>query len=113
MSMYIWAGIAIAILFCIWQIIRWWNLPKTIEERRKAQEARSKAWSDWRANRIGAFRRIKDVPLTTPLTPKPLPPETEAKTPPISEPPKTRDPLLGRRRRAKDSKRKLSGSQDQ
>jgi len=73
---YVWAAIAIAVLFLVWQIIRWINLPKTIEERRKAQEARSKAWADWRANRPRLFGRRNVAPPETPAQEKPVLPPT-------------------------------------
>ena len=78
--LYVWAAIAIAILFLVWQIIRWWNLPKTIEARRKAQESRSKAWADWRANRPRLFGRWRQGEKATEekpvLPPKGTPPNS-------------------------------------
>jgi hypothetical protein len=52
MTLYIYAGIAIAILFLVGSIIKWWNLPKTIEERRLAQESRAKAQDERREDRL-------------------------------------------------------------
>lgn len=52
MSLYIYAGIAIVILFLVSSIVRWWNLPKTIEERRLAQESRAKAQDERREDRL-------------------------------------------------------------
>jgi hypothetical protein len=37
---YVWAGIVILVLFFIWQIIRWWNLPEVVEARAKRVKAR-------------------------------------------------------------------------
>jgi hypothetical protein len=71
--LYVWAGILIVVLFLVWQIVRWINLPETIEERRKAQEARSKAWAEWRAQRPRIFKRIQapaPVSPEAPATPK-------------------------------------------
>jgi cell division protein FtsI/penicillin-binding protein 2 len=35
--------VLILILFLVWQIIRWWNLPKVTEERAKKVKARQDA----------------------------------------------------------------------
>lgn len=53
MSMlFVYGGLALAILIAIGSIIKWWNLPKTIEERRLAAEAKAKA----QAEKIAARR---------------------------------------------------------
>ena len=90
---YVWAAVAIAALFLVWQIVRWINLPATIEERRKAQESRSKAWADWRATRPRIF------PIAGPKTEQPVKPDKpnenliEIEVPPVKKP---RDGLLAR-----------------
>lgn len=43
MSFYIYAGIAIVILFLVGSIIKWWNLPSVIAKRNETIEARAKA----------------------------------------------------------------------
>ena len=82
MSLYIWAGIAILILFLVWQIVRWWNLPATIEAREKAQAARAER----RANRPRLFgnRRISEEkkPEISETPKGELKPETPAATKP-------------------------------
>ena len=45
------AIILIIILGLVASIIKWWNLPKTIEERRLAQESRAKAQDERRSDR--------------------------------------------------------------
>lgn len=72
---YVWAGIAVVVLFLIWQIIRWWNLPATIEARQKAAEARAKRWADWRANRPRIIPR-RNPSVSTPPQEKPSTPDT-------------------------------------
>ncbi len=52
MSLYIYAGIAIVILFLISSIVRWWNLPSVIAKRNESIEARSKAQNDRREDRL-------------------------------------------------------------
>lgn len=46
------AVIAVVILALVGYIIRWWNLPKTIEARRLAQESRARATDERREDRI-------------------------------------------------------------
>jgi hypothetical protein len=47
-SLYVYAGIAIVILGLIASIVRWWNLPAVVEQRRLATEARLKAQNERR-----------------------------------------------------------------
>lgn len=52
----IYAGIAIVILFLIWMIIRWWNLPAVAEARAK----RTKARQDARTERLRIRRERRN-----------------------------------------------------
>jgi hypothetical protein len=52
---YVWVGIAILILFLVWQCIRWWNLPKVEAERAKKVVARQQN----RTKRVEARRSGK------------------------------------------------------
>lgn len=73
---YVWAGIALVGLFFVWQIIRWYNLPATIEAREKAKAARAQRW----ANRPRLFgRRRAEMPVD-PL-PKPVPEASKPRRP--------------------------------
>jgi flagellar biosynthesis/type III secretory pathway M-ring protein FliF/YscJ len=88
---YVWAVILIVVLFLVWQIARWVNLPQTIEERRKAQESRSKAWSDWRAQRPRLFKRLSPPKLPVDPTPEKKDDKIELPVKPVvSEKPRRR-----------------------
>lgn len=52
MSFYIYAGIAIVILFLVGSIIKWWNLPSVIAKRNETIEARAKAQDERREDRL-------------------------------------------------------------
>lgn len=62
MSMFLVGGLLLAILIAVGSIIKWWNLPKTIEERRLAAEAKAKAQAEKIAARRAEAekRRIAD-----------------------------------------------------
>ena len=81
MMMYVWAAIAIAVLFLVWQIIRWWNLPATIEARAKAAAARSERWN----NRPGLFGRRQPRGVVPPVVAPPPPKEELKPTPDTAE----------------------------
>lgn len=51
-QVYIIAGIAILVLFLISRIIRWWNLPKVVEERRKRVESRQQGRTERLRDRL-------------------------------------------------------------
>jgi len=54
--MYFWAIVAVAIIWGIRGIVRWWNLPAVVEARAKRVEARRK----WRAEHgLFGWRRRK------------------------------------------------------
>lgn len=95
---YVWAAIAIAILFLIWQIIRWWNLPATIEARNKAAAARAERW----ANRPRLFPK-----RSTPNPQPELPPtaDTAEAIKRATEPKPLLDGPVARRIRARRSKK--------
>lgn len=93
---YVWAAIAIAILFLVWQIIRWWNLPATIEARQKAAAARAERW----ANRPRLINRKPTGNSQPPTVPPPTADTAEA----IKRATETK-PRKGLRERIKERKK--------
>lgn len=96
---YVWAAIAVVVLFLVWQIIRWWNLPATIKEREKAAAARSERWRT-RPRLFGRSDK-KDVEHVVPKNPDDNLIEIEPKKPDV-EP---KEGLFARIRRKRMEKR--------
>jgi outer membrane biosynthesis protein TonB len=85
---YVYAGILIVILVLVFLIVRWWNLPKVIEERREAADAAQKRRFERRDRFLErwGWRRRKPVDPTDSKKPEPKPevqpePKEEPATP--------------------------------
>ena len=82
--MFVYAAILIAVLVLVFLIVRWWNLPATIEQRRLAAEEAAKRQAERRErwdNRDTIFHR-RPKPVTPPapvepVNPAPMVPEPE------------------------------------
>lgn len=93
---YVWAAVALCALFFVWQIVRWWNLPATIEARNKAaaeRAARREAFRNSRPRLFGRNSPEKKVPPAEEVPSQTLPKPIEIEPSPSPVP---REGLRGR-----------------